>query len=238
MGVRSRSMGASSLIDLAIQVEPRLTASCAHRLAEEVRLKVMERCEDEFDTHVSEVLVHVDVDKHDAGCPLQSSVLKRTRPYSEVVRQTKEVLLRLEQVTEVPHVQVHYMPSGIEVDIQVRMQDQLSVSELRETAVLAREQLLAVAADVRKVSIGLTSTCLPSCQQKQWQFRRGEPRHRQWQFRRGEPRQKQWPFRRGEPRQKQWPFRRGEPLQKQWPFRRGEPRQKQWPFRRVAHVWD
>ena len=34
--IRSRSMGGSALVDLAIQVDPKLSASSAHRLAEEV----------------------------------------------------------------------------------------------------------------------------------------------------------------------------------------------------------
>merc|ERR1712066_720293 len=64
--VRCRAMGGSSLVDLAIQVDPMLSASCGHRIAEEVRWSISKEC-----SEVAEVLVHVDTTPHDIGCPLQ-----------------------------------------------------------------------------------------------------------------------------------------------------------------------
>ena len=59
--VRNRGMGGTALVDLAIQVDPLLSASAAHKVAEEVRYAVLDDGDD-----ISEVLVHVDVSLHDA----------------------------------------------------------------------------------------------------------------------------------------------------------------------------
>ena len=56
------------------QVDPTLSASCAHHLAEEVRQRVLA----ETETEIAEVLVHVDTSPHDASCPLQVRTRIRT----------------------------------------------------------------------------------------------------------------------------------------------------------------
>ena len=72
--VRNRGMGGTALVDLAIQVDPLLSASAAHKVAEEVRYAVLDDGDD-----ISEVLVHVDVSLHDASCPLQVQALHSAR---------------------------------------------------------------------------------------------------------------------------------------------------------------
>merc|ERR1712087_629890 len=80
--VRARSMGGSYLVDLAIQVESRLSASAAHKVAEGVRLEVLSKV-----PRVSEVLVHVDTAVHDVGCPLQTAKMHQSRSHIEVEEQ-------------------------------------------------------------------------------------------------------------------------------------------------------
>jgi len=149
--IRCRSMGGSSLVDLAIQVDPMLSASCAHRLAEEVRWTVADKQEG-----VSEVLVHVDTTAHDVTCPLQDSIVQRLRPHTQVEEQVREKLLEIDEITSVPRVQVHYLPEGLAIEAQAAMLEDLTISELRPIADRARRRLLASATDISSVRIGLS----------------------------------------------------------------------------------
>ena len=148
--VRSRTMGGSSLIDLAIRVDPRLSASSAHRLAEEARLAVLKEVPE-----VSEVLVHVDTSPHDVSCPLQTSRLAETRPHHVVEEDVAAKLCELPEVIEVSRVQVFYLPAGLAVEAHVRMHEHLTVTELRAVAKTGRQRLLATSPDLTDAAVSL-----------------------------------------------------------------------------------
>lgn len=133
---RCRSMGGSSLVDLAIRVEPKISASAAHKLAEQVRVQVLDES-----SSVSEVLVHVDTSLHDYSCPLQSAMLVEAPPHHEIEAQVRARLLQTPDVLGVHSVQVHYLTDGIAVDAQLQMAEHLKVSELRTIAAAARARL-------------------------------------------------------------------------------------------------
>jgi len=151
--VRCRSMGGSSLVDLEITVDPMLSASCGHRIAEEVRWSVSAEVDD-----VSEVLVHVDTAPHDVTCPLQDRTVRQFRPPYEVEGQVRSSLLQQPQICAVPRVQVHYLAEGLTVDAYCAMAGDLRASESRRVAEDATARLLAAAADIRHVRIGLALT--------------------------------------------------------------------------------
>ena len=153
--IRSRSMGGSALVDLAIQVDPMLSASGAHRLAEEVRLRVISEGSERADSPISEVLVHVDTAPHDATCPLQSAVSSGARSHTEVEEDVRDQLLRLPQINAVTRVQVFYLPSGLEVVAQCDMPEELSVAQMRTVASKGRAMLLETSTDLSEVSINL-----------------------------------------------------------------------------------
>ena len=154
--IRSRSMGGSSLVDLAIQVDPKMSASSAHRLAEEVRLRVMDDASELADEPISEVLVHVDTAPHDSTCPLQTSVMGALRSHTAVEADVRSELLLLPEVTAVPRVQVFYLDGGLAVEAQCRMLEHLTVSELREVAKAGQASLKRGLPDsLVDVSIGL-----------------------------------------------------------------------------------
>lgn len=148
--VRSRTMGGSSLIDLAIRVDPRLSASSAHRLAEEARLAVLKEVPE-----VSEVLVHVDTSPHDVSCPLQTSRLAETRPHHVVEEDVAAKLCELPEVIEVSRVDVFYLPAGLAVEAHVRMHEHLTVTELRAVAKTGRQRLLATSPDLTDAAVSL-----------------------------------------------------------------------------------
>ncbi len=98
--IRTRSMGASWLVDLAIQVDERLSASAAHRIAEEVRFRVKRDA-----TDVSEVLVHVETEAH-CTTDMQADQILETRSHIDVVEGVRDTLRDVDGVAEVADVQV------------------------------------------------------------------------------------------------------------------------------------
>jgi len=148
--IRTRSMGGDALVDLAIQVGPTLSASTAHKLAEEVRWRVLADV-----PRVSEVLVHVDTLQHDPTCPLQTEAMHQKRSHLEVEAQVRAELSGLDGVTSVTAVTVHYLPLGMAVDVQCTMAEQLRVAELRQIAARARERLMDSARDITSVRIAV-----------------------------------------------------------------------------------
>jgi len=151
--VRARSMGGSALVDLAIRVDPRLSASSAHKLAEDVRLAVLEEVPPKTDTDVSEVLVHVDTSAHDLSCPLQTSVLATARAHHEVTDDVSRKLRSVEQIVDVVRVEVFYLESGLAVEAHVRMSDELIVTQLREVASVGRQLLLDTSPDLTDAAV-------------------------------------------------------------------------------------
>ena len=149
--IRSRSMGGSSFVDLSIQVDPRLSASCAHHLAEEVRYKVI----NEAEPPISEVLVHVDTLPHDADCPLQTHISHSMRHHAEVEAEVTVALTSLPEVTNVPRVQVVYLQKGLSIEAHVGVLDHLTVAELRDVAERGRAMLMAQSNDIADVTISV-----------------------------------------------------------------------------------
>lgn len=78
--LRSRRMGHNALLDLHIQVGPRISVSEGHRIAEEVRMRLLRRGH-----NLADVMVHVDPeDDTDGGpsnaLPLRGELVDRLRP--------------------------------------------------------------------------------------------------------------------------------------------------------------
>ena len=141
---RQRSMGASSVADLSIQVDPMQSVTSAHQLAEEVRLRVLSEV-----PSVSEVLVHVDTAPHDTGCPLQTNVaVSSARSQADVEAQVELQLSSISDVLEVSSVVIHYLPEGLGLQVQVRMSDHLSIGEARLVCADASARLMRSASDI------------------------------------------------------------------------------------------
>jgi len=148
--IRARSMGGAHLVDMAIQVEPLLSASAAHKVAEEVRWEVLRKV-----PRVSEVLVHVDTAVHDYDCPLQSAKMHEARSHIEVEEQVRRELTSMPELTGVTGVLVHYLPAGVKVEVQATMEEHLRVSELFSIADRAKQKVMAAAPDIAEVRLSV-----------------------------------------------------------------------------------
>ena len=123
-GLRSRRMAEDALIDLHIQVDPRLSVSEGHRIAEAVRRRLIREI-----GVVTEVLVHVDHedpywDEETAALPLRG----------RVERDLAAQWSGLAGSERVERVDLHYMEGTLEVEIHLPWGPQHDPQQLREQA--------------------------------------------------------------------------------------------------------
>lgn len=107
--LRTRRHGGQALVDVHLQVDPRLSVSEGHRIGE----RVLERLHAEVE-EVSDVVVHVDPEDDESSRP--SSNLPLRGPVLERLRQHWKAIEGAEQVR---HVTLHYLDGAIHVEAWV-----------------------------------------------------------------------------------------------------------------------
>jgi len=108
-GLRSRHMAEEALIDLHIEVDPRLSVSEGHRVSEAVRRRIIEEI-----GVVTEVLVHVD---HEPSCWDEATAALPLR--REVEGELQAAWADLEGAEQVERVDLHYMQGRLEVELHL-----------------------------------------------------------------------------------------------------------------------
>ncbi|HEB57694.1 MAG TPA: cation transporter [Gammaproteobacteria bacterium] len=105
--LRTRSMGSDALVDVHIQVDPRLSVSEGHQISETVRRKLIAEMEE-----VADVMVHIDPedDEKGASCghlPLREAIL------DELAAQWADI----PAAEKIRDVTLHYLDGKIYVDL-------------------------------------------------------------------------------------------------------------------------
>ncbi|KAI9206210.1 cation efflux family-domain-containing protein [Polychytrium aggregatum] len=136
--LRGRKMGPYNLVDLQLQVNPHISVSTAHQIAENVRHQITKDVED-----ISEVLIHVDCSKHSHVHPAVAT----TESTSDIERRIHEIALRgvADQVSKITHLTLHYLGEGIQVHADLELIDNATtVAEASEIAKKVRENIMSV----------------------------------------------------------------------------------------------
>ena len=102
--LRTRKMGINILVDMHIVVEPRISISEGHRIAEVVRTKLLEEIEEVID-----VLVHVKPKNANTSLNLP----QRSEVISNLQRQ------RIENIEKIDKVTLHYLDNKLMLDIDL-----------------------------------------------------------------------------------------------------------------------
>ncbi|MCB1957487.1 MAG: cation transporter [Rhodocyclaceae bacterium] len=108
MGVhdlRTRRMGPQVLVDAHVQVDPRITVSEGHRIAETARVTLLRARED-----VQDVLVHVDVE--DDLLPPSGPRIPRREALVSAIREAMGA-----DMPAPSRVQLHYLRGGVEIEL-------------------------------------------------------------------------------------------------------------------------
>jgi cation diffusion facilitator family transporter len=129
--LRTRRMGGEALVDVHVQVDPRLSVSEGHQIGEFVRLRLVDSIDE-----VSDVTVHIDpeddADSHlCVGLPLRREVLeelhRRWRPVLD------PVLLK--------SVDLHYLTGRIDIDVVISLDAVEDLPRARSLAEQLRQSL-------------------------------------------------------------------------------------------------
>lgn len=136
--LRTRRMGADALVDVHIQVEPRLSVSEGHQISEVVRRRLIEEIEE-----VADVMVHIDPEDDLTATPCCH------------LPDRNEVLARLRQdwqgeveTGDIQDITLHYLDGKIELEICLplsRLSDGLQAQALagRLSSLAARHKYIA-----------------------------------------------------------------------------------------------
>lgn len=105
--LRTRSMGADALVDVHIQVSPRLSVSEGHHISERVRYRIKREVEE-----VRDVLVHIDPEDDElialnAHLPSRKVVLARLQPFWQDI----PAAARIERIT------LHYLNGHLHIEV-------------------------------------------------------------------------------------------------------------------------
>jgi hypothetical protein len=107
-GLRTRRMGADVLVDVHVLVDPRISVSEGHRIADEVRERLIRSIDD-----VTEVLVHVDHEP-DTVEPAPASRLP-LRP--QILADLARVWSGLAEAQAPERLLLHYRAAGVDVEL-------------------------------------------------------------------------------------------------------------------------
>lgn len=134
--LRSRQSGGKILLEVQIQVDPRISVSEGHHLGEAVNRTIT----DKF-ANISDVIVHIDAEPHNGA---QSHDLPLR---DEIVGQIMQLWEGLLSPSEIKNIDLHYLENGIEVDLY------LEAYSLDETVVKRLSDAIKVIKPVTRLNI-------------------------------------------------------------------------------------
>ncbi len=125
--LRTRTMGSDALVDVHIQVDPRVSVSEGHQISETVRRKLINDMEE-----VADVMVHIDPEDDEAGASCGHLPLRRT-----ILDELEALWADIPAARRIRDVKLHYLDGKITVDLVLPLdlvQNQPSAREELERA--------------------------------------------------------------------------------------------------------
>jgi len=104
--LRSRRSGGDALVDLHVQVDPRISVSEGHQIGDTVRRRLLERVDE-----VTDVTVHIDPEDDEQG-----SVCDQLPLRSDLIKKLQRQWADLEGV-DAEHVTLHYLCGKLQIDL-------------------------------------------------------------------------------------------------------------------------
>ncbi len=128
--LKTRRLGKDTLVDLHIQVPPRISISEAHNIAETVRHNLRHTID-----QVTDALVHIDAEDDGKG-----RLYSVDRPQLEEI--IKTAFDKISEIKLTGDIILHYFIHQVCVDITVEIDDKLTVGEAKENVKQLKEELL------------------------------------------------------------------------------------------------
>ena len=105
--LRTRQMGSEALVDVHIQVDPKISVSEGHYISETVRSKLIKEIEE-----VSDVMVHIDPED-DEIAPLSTRLPLRR----DILQKLDKAWAGLEEAKQIQNITLHYLQGKIEIEL-------------------------------------------------------------------------------------------------------------------------
>lgn len=105
--LRTRRMGADALVDVHIQVDPRLSVSEGHQVSEAVRHRLIKEIDE-----VADVMVHIDPEDDETSQPCSHLPLR-----GELMARLQDAWRALPQARRVEKITVHYLGGKVHLEL-------------------------------------------------------------------------------------------------------------------------
>jgi cation diffusion facilitator family transporter len=132
--LRTRRMGADALVDVHIQVHPKLSVSEGHQVSEMVRQRLINEVDE-----VSDVMVHIDPENDEQAQPCCTLPL---RP--DLMQKLKTQWQHIPAASQIDKVTLHYLGGKIHVELFLPISVVQSLDEARKLSNMLRETTKAV----------------------------------------------------------------------------------------------
>jgi cation diffusion facilitator family transporter len=106
--LRTRRMGGTSLVDVHIQLAPRISISEAHQISERVRARLLEADDD-----VGDVTVHIDPEEDD-GAELRSLAVP---PRAQLLAMLEQHWRGIDEAAQIRRIELHYLDGCVHVEL-------------------------------------------------------------------------------------------------------------------------
>ncbi|MEK9628257.1 MAG: cation diffusion facilitator family transporter [Nitrospinota bacterium] len=119
--LRSRTIGGEVLIDVHIQVDPELTVTEGHQIAEVARVNIIKAF-----NNVQDVLVHVDGERDTEVQNLYTATRKEIR---EII---KPIIEKLEGTSPDPEIRTHFIKGKVLVDVYLQLERDQNIEQAQK----------------------------------------------------------------------------------------------------------
>ncbi len=119
--LRTRRMGPDALVDVHIQVEPRLSVSEGHQVSETVRKSIIESVDD-----VTDVLVHIDPENDEYKRPCDGLPMRK-----DLLLQLQKRWQNIDGADKIDDVTLHYLHGQVHIDIQLPLSAVIDIEQAR-----------------------------------------------------------------------------------------------------------
>lgn len=118
--LRTRRSGSDALVDVHLQVDPRLSVSEGHQIGESVRKQLIDQMED-----VSDVTVHIDPEDDELASPCDHLPLRE-----ELLQRLERQWQELDPAIRIEKVVLHYLDGQVHVDVILPLVDAATAPDL------------------------------------------------------------------------------------------------------------
>lgn len=132
--LRTRRMGADALVDVHIQVDPKVSVSEGHMISETVRSKLIE----DFD-EVADVLVHIDPENDESAQSCERLPMR-----DELLRKLKTYWREIPGSEQIKYITLHYLDGKVDMEIKIPMSAVTSLQESKQLAQALQDKARAM----------------------------------------------------------------------------------------------